>query len=1221
MDSPLSILSSPSQASEPSSVASNRVFFGPVLSPEKRSARLSSAMVPLPLFPQQQPGSSSSREETPDEDGILDEPSVVLASRVLSAAGNPSPPPSPPLPPQTDALAFMDVQFLDAPVSPQPQQSSAAIHGGPLIPIEETAEPVAVSSPAVAFTPATRKSLPLDTGNVSQPDLINFDSFSASHDHDPPTSTQAQDQSRPLVQLSISTIDDLLSMSPHPPRTEQFPTQAIDERAVFPVEAQSDATSPEEMEVENSLILESDEPILSVPVADILHPQVEGLSESTQECDGETSPPPRRSSRPRKSRSSLPRTITSINPRPTDITANGAEETVECTAEQIVEGSQTSPVRKRKLKGIPQTLPLPMDNCTDTASPKRLPRVDIVRRDLGSLSPVSAAVLQQLLPGTVGESASRSTTPQPPQQSEQAGPSNQVPAPSTPPPQTVNLIFPKVGSQADGGASEIQRPRSPLRPFPLSPAKLDDTMRTPARRVPIAQAIAEGTYSAQKLPALFSAPRPTAAPGSPVFKRLALDDPARSPAKRVPMSEAIFVPPPSSPGKDKEVARPSSPVRPPTRERQRSGAIEPRPLPGRQERGSSAEPTTRLPALGRRPLFQKPASSDGVPSTSKARSALPFPLVQAQRLHPAIPEADESGLSVVRPPMGAANVAESRVKASPAKATSSLRQPSAGASSKIPRIGVKPYARPTAAGKREVAASKLPAPPASRVAPKSLRIVNVGSSSSGSSSDEGHGSVPPTSKPPRRPIAGPSSSEASSVHGLKRKRDTEGSQASAPAMKPVIMIRKVVPGMFNKGEPSSIATEQSPAKPSSPGKATGPIKARSAVHWKRPQTEIQQAPPPPAPVPPVPVSLKSPSPESTPGAFVPDVQPPVTEPSPAKAHEEPPPIPLTAPQSAPSVELPDGGPSDPPPDLKHKSGREHRRSTRSKRTQDHVPTTDVFGIVEPAPTRSARTTQTRRKPGPLPSETGGPFAGMSALALKTLTSANTIKNQQQVVVIKTEVVRKEGARPDSPTTKVRTALDRQREERMQQRKERAARRARRSGGDETGDASIVGEGHADTGADASFVSVDRDAEGQPLRHRRGPGDEDDYETPPRPERPVKRARFDGVEAQGGEKEVVPEKRVKWDKGLHTTVYLDDTPPRPRRNKDAAPSQKGCLTSAAKALRLDTMGNVLNAELPVGGIVRENIVVKKFVFDDDVEPEVASPAPVKSTRSKAKKTKS
>ncbi len=64
----------------------------------------------------------------------------------------------------------------------------------------------------------------------------------------------------------------------------------------------------------------------------------------------------------------------------------------------------------------------------------------------------------------------------------------------------------------------------------------------------------------------------------------------------------------------------------------------------------------------------------------------------------------------------------------------------------------------------------------------------------------------------------------------------------------------------------------------------------------------------------------------------------------------------------------------------------------------------------------------------------------------------------------------------------------------------------------------------------------------------------------------------------------------------------------------------------QALRLDTLGNVLNAEAPLGGLVKENITVKKFVFEDDAVPEPETPAPppdppVKSTRSKSKKTKS
>ena len=62
-------------------------------------------------------------------------------------------------------------------------------------------------------------------------------------------------------------------------------------------------------------------------------------------------------------------------------------------------------------------------------------------------------------------------------------------------------------------------------------------------------------------------------------------------------------------------------------------------------------------------------------------------------------------------------------------------------------------------------------------------------------------------------------------------------------------------------------------------------------------------------------------------------------------------------------------------------------------------------------------------------------------------SKNTLKNQVQVATIETAVVRREGARPDSPTSRVRNTLERQKEERLQ----RAERRARRAAGsDESG---------------------------------------------------------------------------------------------------------------------------------------------------------------------------
>ena len=101
-----------------------------------------------------------------------------------------------------------------------------------------------------------------------------------------------------------------------------------------------------------------------------------------------------------------------------------------------------------------------------------------------------------------------------------------------------------------------------------------------------------------------------------------------------------------------------------------------------------------------------------------------------------------------------------------------------------------------------------------------------------------------------------------------------------------------------------------------------------------------------------------------------------------------------------------------------------RRTTRIRKQLHGV--SDVFGtIVAPRAAPSRRRTI-------LPFDNSA-FSGMTALALKTLTTTNTQRNQRQVVEIFTEVVIKEGRRPDSPTTKVRTSLERQREERVRQR--------------------------------------------------------------------------------------------------------------------------------------------------------------------------------------------
>lgn len=56
------------------------------------------------------------------------------------------------------------------------------------------------------------------------------------------------------------------------------------------------------------------------------------------------------------------------------------------------------------------------------------------------------------------------------------------------------------------------------------------------------------------------------------------------------------------------------------------------------------------------------------------------------------------------------------------------------------------------------------------------------------------------------------------------------------------------------------------------------------------------------------------------------------------------------------------------------------------------------------------------------------------------------------------------------------------------------------------------------------------------------------------------------------------------------------------------------------LRLDTLGNVLDADIPLMDIMREQVVVKKFVYDEEVEPEPPKPSAAKSTKGKGKKAK-
>ena len=217
---------------------------------------------------------------------------------------------------------------------------------------------------------------------------------------------------------------------------------------------------------------------------------------------------------------------------------------------------------------------------------------------------------------------------------------------------------------------------------------------------------------------------------------------------------------------------------------------------------------------------------------------------------------------------------------------------------------------------------------------------------------------------------------------------------------------------------------------------------------------------------------------------------------------------------APDVEM------GPQPTQESESEAGGKRSTRTRR----VTPADVFGAIA-STTNASGQRSVRRKSGPSrPRGSALPpslLFSTNGLALKTLTNNNTMRNQNYHAQLEMNIVRKAGEqRPESPTMKLRTILEKQKEDQDKMRAERARRRRGES------DASEFGPQTADA---------------QPLKHRRGPGDEEDYETPVRPNN--------------------GRKAVKWDRGLEVSVYLDEIevhPKRYRTREGISAPRKGCL---------------------------------------------------------------
>lgn len=548
-----------------------------------------------------------------------------------------------------------------------------------------------------------------DTGG-GEVDLINFDS-----------SITQPEPPAPVVQLMPATpprpgegtrftVDDLLAPSPARPLTvtsqEIAPSsiQATGDTLLVPSDSlgrEGTTSGDEEAQV---LIVLSDESqemsrSSSPPAAVLAEAMDLSAAESSLQPQPELQTPLRRSTRPRRSVSPYFQPLTATPSKASEVALP-----VSPSPTKI----EVGPARPRRPKDKQRDASMPADsepsndlNMVDGAAaagssleprdaaaenesgphtpvPKgkgRAKPTSSFHQQLPSLSPTSANLLLQLLPSPAepGPPVEDSVQPQVAQQDVLA---------TTPP---------RDSGPTQQASLDLAAPSTPVRHD--TSAQIRDIGRTPARRVPISEAIAQGTVSPVKAPVFF-APSSQGATGSssfphaPVFKARGADEAMRSPAKRVPVSDAMV-----------SLQSPAKPSRPPPSTKSthaRSLSEDPlQPAASKPQRSMSAEPS-RPSALRPTTLFKKPISQSSSirplqtrtdPSSSNAPFTIPPSIQETDEVEPQPQrQASTSKPSGIRPPA-----------------------PAIRPGSKIPRPGTKPYTRPTAAS----TASQLPKPASS----------------------------------------------------------------------------------------------------------------------------------------------------------------------------------------------------------------------------------------------------------------------------------------------------------------------------------------------------------------------------------------------------------------------------------------------------------------------------------------------------------------------------
>ncbi|KAG6832399.1 hypothetical protein H0H92_002667 [Tricholoma furcatifolium] len=1086
-----------------------RIYFGPLKSPEKRFAsnpvlprRSPRLSTPQPRLPSPSPSPSTKQELTHDVSSHSQEEEHQATEAVdptLSRACTPdvelvlqdeppsalairisraydNPSPPPSLPIESCQLDTPHISF-----SPVPSLTSALLESASASDAEGPTPPMSSSA-----TPGlSREISPVPT---TPPD-------SSQHTDNPSSSTSTPNPPLFCETRQNDILESSPSSSPSSPKDPEVPSESLSD---FPVIG-SEVRIPEvEMAAFGTLQQERSE---ERSVSSLLMPDDEGKDVSAPTppstnagSSDDTTPTPTQQQIAR----------TPVVPQPQDDEAG-------MSSEQSDSDVHEETIRDEKSK---RTMWKPTMNS---------PQKPAFIRELGSLSPSSNDLLGSLI--------ARPSLPY-------ASSSTRRPFPSSP-----LKGLPQTPKRTTGAVRFSSPSRSMARESNstvLQTMSLDDPTFSPARRIPIEEAIAQGHVSPLKSSQFLAS---SARAGSDGKQKPFIIPPTDSPARRVVAPPEVATPVAQ---KRWQSMRFESPVRTSSRDESSIGPPAPQTFAHEisREPGGSSSHTS---ALGTNTTIRE-----------TRLSKLPFPLVPSPRkdLSATVPEEDRRDTIAA-----SSSVMPIPTPSSSSPTKSNLKQ----TTSRIPRT-LKPYARPnsksgleksssTARGTTSTTGSKTSETIFDRVLPSSRPNVTTGDTKSNVMTTIRKVETPQTTT-------------------LKRKHAAvETSSVSPVKPRSLVMLRQV---------PSV-----TPSAPSS-SKATALVSTTTTAIQKKPQqirrvidkpvemkagSSTQVPPEMSQPLPPVQTIV----PEVEMLDVV-DVEEDDKDATDELASERPlPSSPDPIAEYIPANTLPPGG---------------VRRTTRLRKPLIPSLTSDSSSDGK-ARRRVNAQTNTR-------SDTT--YFGMSATALRALTTTNTVRNQRYLAAkLETEVIRRSGDRPESPAVKIQTVLQREQDAKGRERRERAVRRARLSGED------LDQEDRQSDSDDAS------DCDEHTKRHKRGAGDEEDYQTPVRKLKRLKLGDNDDEES------MEKQRRVKWDRGLFTTVYLDEVKVGARQPSNNNSVAKGCLAPTAKTLQLDDHGNLPYADTPLSDLVEENIVVKKFVYDNDIEAAIEEVV-VKNTRQRSKKGK-